>query len=293
MYSIQNDSIHLGYVAILPNMKQRILVLGSTGNVGKPLVQALTDAGETVVAASRNSAVARLDYSDPSTFAPVLEGVDRVFIVSPPGHYAADQLLAPFLEEAFKQPRKFVLLSADGVQFNDEAALRKVELKLEASGHRYVFLRPNWFMDNFHTFWLAPIQAAGIIPVPAGEAKSAFIDARDIAASAFAALTSDRFDNQAFSLSGPEALTYKEAAAILSRHAGRKIEYQHVEDQAFIASLIQAGMPRDYSEFLTSLFGFVRQGYASTVTDSVKTLTGKEPISLEEYASRNAGFFLP
>lgn len=291
MNLIQSGSIHLEPKAIQTNMNQRILVLGSTGNVGKPLVQALTAAGESVVAASRNSATARLDYTDPSTFAPVLEGVDRVFLVSPPGHYAALDLLTPFLDEAFKQPRKFVFLSANGVEFNREAELRKVELKIEASGHRYVFLRPDWFMDNFHTFWLPPIQAAGIIPLPAAESTTAFIDARDIAACAFAALTSNSFDNQAFSLSGPEALTYKEAAAILSRHAGKAIQYQNIDDQAFMASLLNVGIPRDYAELLTGLFGFVRQGYSSTVTDSVKTLTGKAPISLEEYAARNAAIF--
>jgi uncharacterized protein YbjT (DUF2867 family) len=148
-------------------------------------------------------------------------------------------------------------------------------------------------MDNFHTFWLPAIQAASVIPLPAGDASSAFIDARDIAASAFAALTTDSFDNQAFSLSGPEALTYEQAAAILSRSAGRTIRYQHVEDSVFIDSLVNAGVPKDYSEFLAILFGFVRQGYASTVTDGVKTLTGKAPIGLEEYAIRNASKFLP
>ncbi|MCX6609623.1 MAG: SDR family oxidoreductase [Acidobacteria bacterium] len=274
-------------------MNQRILILGSTGNVGKPLVELLSAAGETVVAASRNSTTARLDFTDPSTFAPVLEGVDRIFLVFPPGYLDVMQLMGPFLEVAFQKPRKFVMQSADGVQFNEQAPLRQLELLLEKSGHRYVLLRPNWFMDNFHTFWLPAIQAAGVIPLPAGDASSAFIDARDIAASAFAALTTDSFDNQAFSLSGPEALTYTEAAAILSRAAGKTIRYQHVEDSAFIDSLVNAGVPKDYSEFLAILFSFVRQGYASTVTDGVKTLTGKAPIGLEEYAQRNASKFLP
>jgi uncharacterized protein YbjT (DUF2867 family) len=281
-------------------MKQRILVLGSTGNVGKPLVQSLLSAGESVVAASRQPAPAQLqanlqqvrfDLSDPSTFAPALENVDRVYIVAPPGHFDTYSLLGPFLDAALAAPRKIVLQSADGVQFNDQAPLRRVEMRLEASGHPYVLLRPNWFMDNFHTFWYPPIQAAGVIPLPAADSRSAFIDALDIADAASAALRSNEFDGQAFSLTGPEALTYAEAAEILSRHAGRTIRYQHVEDADFSQAMIAAGLPPDYAGFLTLLMSFVRQGAASQVSDAVQRITGQAPRTLEAYAQRYAGAF--
>lgn len=274
-------------------MDKKILVLGSTGNVGKPLVKLLADAGETVIAASRagGANAIRFDYEDPTTFGPALEGVDRVFVVTPPGHLAADQLLGPFLDAALETVRKVVLLTAEGIQYNEDAPLRRVERRLEGSGLAYVFLRPTWFMDNFHTFWLPPMQAAGVIPVPAGEARTAFIAAQDIAAAAAAALRSDAFDNQAFSLSGPEALTYAEAAAVISRHAGRTIVYQNVDDAVFIALLQQAGIPTDYAQFLAALFGFVRQGAASQVVDGVQRLTGREPIALDEYAAQYAEFW--
>lgn len=281
-------------------MKQRILILGSTGNVGRPLVQSLIAAGESVVAASRqpdltkqqpNLQQVRFDYSDPSTFAPALENVDRVYFVAPAGHFDALKLAARFLDAAFSAPRKFVVQTADGVQFNDQAPLRQLELRVEASGHPYVFLRPNWFMDNFHTFWHAPIQASGVIPLPAADSRSAFIDALDIADAASAALRSPAFDGQAFSLTGPQALTYIEAAEILSRHAGRTISYQNIEDADFTQSMTNAGIPQDYAQFLTMLFSFVRQGAASQVTDAVEKLTGHTPRTLEAYAQRYAGAF--
>lgn len=288
--SIQTDSIYRDKSSIQAGMNN-ILVLGSTGNVGRTLVHALRAAGETVIAASRTagSDTIRFDYADRTTFAPALEGVDRVFLMTPPGHLAAHELLGPFLDEALKAPRKFVLLSADGVQYNDQAPLRQVELRLESSGHPFVFLRPNWFMDNFHTFWLPAIKASGSIPLPAGEeSRTAFIDTADIAASAAASLLSNKFDNQSFSLTGPEALTYGEAAAVLSRHAGRVIEYRNVEDSQLVESLIQGGLPADYAGFLAVLFGYVRQGASSQVTDAVKTLTGRDPGTLEHYAATNA-----
>jgi uncharacterized protein YbjT (DUF2867 family) len=290
MLSIQTGSIYRNTTPIQPGMNN-ILVLGSTGNVGKPLVHTLRSAGETVLAASRTAGLdtIRFDYADRNTFAPALEGVDRVFLMTPPGHFAAHELLGPFLDEALKTPRKFVLLSADGVQYNDEAPLRQVELRLERSGHPFVLLRPNWFMDNFHTFWLPAIKATGSIPLPAGEeSRTAFLNAADIAASAAASLLSNKFDNQAFSLTGPESLTYAEAAAVLSRHAGRIIEYRNIEESQLVESLIQGGLPEDYARFLAFLFSFVRQGAFSQVTDSVKTLTGRDPGTLEDYAATNA-----
>lgn len=95
-------------------------------------------------------------------------------------------------------------------------------------------------------------------------------------------LRSDAFDHQAFSLSGPESLSYAEAAAVISRQ---------VDDSQFLQSLTEAGLPADYAQFLAVLFGFVRQGAASQVADSVKLLTGRDPGTLEEYAARHADFW--
>ena len=67
----------------------KILVIGSSGNVGRALVEELARRGEQVRAATRNPSKmdapagvepVRFDYADPTTFAPALEGSDRVFL---------------------------------------------------------------------------------------------------------------------------------------------------------------------------------------------------------------------
>ncbi len=153
---------------------------------------------------------------------------------------------------------------------------------MENSGIPYVILRPNWFADNFHSYWKAGIDQ-GVIAVPAAEGKSSFIDVRDIAASAAAALTSDRFDNQAFNLTGPEAFSYAEAAQKLSTALGKPVQYQAMEDGAFCDMLKSVGVPADYAEFLTSIFLPVREGWTAGVSGDVQTLTGKAPRSLDSY----------
>jgi uncharacterized protein YbjT (DUF2867 family) len=279
-------------------MSNRILVVNSTGTVGRPLVQALAQRGESVLAATRTPATfpptpgvqpVRFDYCDPSTFAPALAGVDRVFLLSPTGHWAAHELLLPFVEQATQdKQRKLVLMTASGAEVDDAIPLRQVERAIERSGSPYVFLRPSWFMDNFHTFWLTPIREAGVIPVPAADGRSGFIDARDIAAAAASALQTNRFDGRAFTLTGPASLTYGEAATILSAATGREIRYVPVDDATFLQSLTAAGVTDEYAQTLIMLFGGVRQGFADQVTADVETLTGQAPRTLAQYAQDHA-----
>lgn len=274
-------------------MSGQILVFAANGNVGQPLVQALLAKGEQVKAASRaGKAVGgaqgvALDMDDPSTFATAFAGVDRLFLLAPTGSLDITGRLLPVIEAAAARKVKVVLMTALGVDADDAIPYRQMELALERSGTPFVILRPNWFADNFHTFWKAGIDH-GVIAVPAADGKTSFIDARDIAESAAAALTTDRFDGKAFNLTGPEALTYGEAAAILARVTGKPIAYTAVSDDAFVGILTGAGVPGPYARFLATLFHPVREGWTARVTGDVETLTGHAPRSLATYAQDNA-----
>ncbi len=273
-----------------------ILVIGSTGNVGRALTEELARSGEHVRAATRNVSQVkaregiepvRFDYDDPRTFAPALEGSNRVFLIGPPTP-TPHHVMIPFLQEATRDSRKVVLMTAMGTEFDDSAPLRQAELVLERSGASFVILRPNWFMDNFHTAWLQPIREEGVIPLPAGDSRTSLIDARDIGASAAAALRTGRFDGRAVTLTGPEPLTYAEAAEILSKAAGREIRYVAVDDESFVKSLTTAGAPADLARYLAVLFGFARQGATAAVSAGVEELTGRAPRTLAQYAKDHA-----
>ena len=86
--------------------------------------------------------------------------------------------------------RKLVLMTAMGANADEAAPLRKAEVHLIQSGLAYNIIRPNWFMQNFNTFWLHGILNGGTIALPVGQAKGSFIDARDIAAVAAAPASS-------------------------------------------------------------------------------------------------------
>jgi uncharacterized protein YbjT (DUF2867 family) len=180
------------------------------------------------------------------------------------------------------------MMTAMGVDADESIPYRRAERMLEASGSPWVVIRPNWFMDNFHTYWAEGLRR-GEIALPAGEGKTSFIDARDVAASAAGALATDRFDGRAFDLTGPEALGYGEAVEVLGEAEGRRIAYRASSDADFVAMMTGMGMPADYAGFLAAIFGPVREGWAAKVTGAVETLSGRPPRDFGAYARERAG----
>jgi uncharacterized protein YbjT (DUF2867 family) len=272
---------------------QKILVLGATGNVGKHLISELLADGERVKAASRSGKWPEegvegviFDFTDPSTYEPAFDGVDRLYMMLPSGYLQILELLMPLIEIAKQNGIKIVMQSVFGVEADESNPYRQVEISLENSGLPFVILRPNWFSDNFHTFWKAGLDH-GEIRLPADAGKTSFIDTRDIAAAAAAALTTDRFNGHSFNLTGPEALSYTQAAEVLSGVLDKPIVYRHISDETFIESLISAGIPEAYSRFLATIFYPVREGFTSDTTNAVTDLTGNPPKSLRQYCLDN------
>lgn len=277
-------------------MSGKILVIAATGNVGRPLVAELLRRGEEVKAASRSASAVlpagaepvRLDLQDAGSLDAALSGVDRIYALSPTGHLDPFGLLAPLVDTAAARGIKLVLQSAIGVDADDGIPLRRLELLIERSGVPFVILRPNWFSDNFANVWSGGI-ARGELRLPAGEGKTSFVDARDIAAAAAGALTTDRHDGRTFELTGPSAHDYHEAARLISAAVGRTVVYRPVEASAFVAEAIAGGIAEGYAHLLSVILQPVALGYVATVTDAVETLSGSRPRSLETSIADLAG----
>jgi len=271
------------------NASTRTLVVGASGTVGSALAQLLAEQGHTVLRATSKTTPeagqVHLNLTDPATIAPAFAGVDKLFLLCPPGHTNQDQLLIPLIDQARRQGvKKVVLMSAMGANADPASPLRKAEVHLENSGLAYNIIRPNWFMQNFNTFWLHGILAQGKILLPVGPAKGSFIDARDIAAVAASLLSRDDLDNRDFDLTGPQAFNHDEVAQILSQETGRTISFQDITPEAMLEALLAAQVPRPYAEFLLLILGYFKAGYSERVSDAVQTITGKAPRSLAQYA---------
>ena len=278
------------------------LVIGASGTVGSNIVKDLVAQGHQVRATTsrkdntgKRGAVETvlLNLATGEGIAAALKGVDGAYLLAPPGYADQQKLLSPIVAEAKRQKTgKVVLMTAMGANAAD-TPFRRVEQELEASGLRYNIVRPNWFMQNFQTFWVHGINGEGKISLPAGNAKTSFIDARDIAAVAVRLLTTDDQDNKAFDITGPESLTHAEVAAILSKETGRQIGYQDIDPDVLRKGLLAGGVPADYTEFLLVILDFLKQGYAERTTNEVKNLLGREPIGFARYAKDSRAAWNP
>jgi uncharacterized protein YbjT (DUF2867 family) len=273
----------------------KIFVYGANGLVGQNVVDGLLKAGHEVYAgtrhpekgkASNNLTWVAADAQKPTLGLEILEKVDSAFFLSPPGHTNQYDILAPWIEKAKAvKLKKLVLMTAMGVEHAPpEAPFRKTELLLENSGLNWNIIRPNWFMQNFNTYWISGILSDQKIYFPGGDAVASFIDARDIALVATKLLISDEFKNQAYALTGAEAINHDLVGKKISSVTGLNIQYVNVTPEDFKKGLLGVGLPEDYADFLNYIAGALKEGHAAAVTNSVQTITGHAPKSFDEYA---------
>lgn len=136
--------------------------------------------------------------------------------------------------------------------------IRSVELDLlRRKKFSHTILRSAWFMQNFSEMFLKP--SGGAIAVPTGDGTEAFIDAEDIAAVAVTTLVdSQTHVGKAYSLTGPEALTMTEVAAIISDEIGQTINHVDLDRDAWIAGAISHGILPEYGPVLRQLTQTIR-----------------------------------
>ena len=280
-------------------MPNTILVLGASGTVGRPLVDMLLQQGDDVRAASRRPEAAAaanprprwiaFDLEKPETFEPALDEVDAVFLISRPGDEEAYRFASPFIAAMTLGSVKHVVhLSAMGAEKRPEFSLRKVELRLEASGIPFTHLRPNFFMQVYTTGSLGrAIAGTGQIALPAADAKLSLIDAHDVAACA-AAVFSDpaTHADRAYTLTGPGALDHDEIAEYLARAGGRPVRYTPIDDDTMRATLQSAGFPEDRIARLLDMYRLVRMGACEPVHPDVEILLGRGATDFAAFAAR-------
>ena len=145
-----------------------------------------------------------------------------------------------------------------------------------------MILRANWYMSNLLAAASA-VAAEGRLYAPAGQARIAMIDPRDVGAAAAAVLCSPGrgasagHEGQTYLLTGPRAITYDEVAAGLSAATRSRVEFTDIPGDAAYQAMIGDGMPGFVAEQIVAMFARLRQGAAAQVSPDVETLTGSAP----------------
>jgi uncharacterized protein YbjT (DUF2867 family) len=268
------------------NGKQRqpVLVLGGTGKTGRRVVERLR-AREIPVRVGSRSGEPPFDWDDPSTWAPVLEGVGSAYV----SHYldaipGAADTVRPFADLAVRSGvRRLVHMSGRG-----EAEAVRVEEAVRDSGAELTVLRATWFAQNFsENYWVDSVLS-GEVALPAGDTPEPFVDADDIADVAVAALTDDRHIGQVYELTGPRLLTFEEAVHEIAKATGREIRYVPITIEENAAAAAEQGVPAVVIELLTYLFSEVLDGRNAHLADGVQRALGREPRDFADYAREAA-----
>ena len=257
-----------------------ILVLGATGKTGRRIVERLTSAGLPVRAGSR-AADPPFDWDDPTTWAPVLDGVGSVYIsyypdLAAPGAVEATSAFAKLAVE--KGARRLVLLAGRG-----EAEAERAEQAVRESGADLTIVRSTWFMQNFSEGDFRPQVLSGEVTLPAGDMVEPFVDADDIADVAVAALTEDGHVGELYELTGPRLLTFAEAIDEIAKATGRAITYAPVSVDEFAAAMAAQNVPREAIEIFSFLFGEILDGRNAHLTDGVQRALGREPRDFKDF----------
>lgn len=276
-------------------MSDPVLVIGATGNTGAPVVAGLRGRGHRARGASRHpdpadSDAVAFDWSDDSTFAPALTDVRAVYLVAPVG--AADPVpsVRPFLHlAAARGVRRVVLLSSSAVE-RGHPGLGEIHDLVAGIFDEHAVLRPSWFMQNFvgdHPL-AENIRRTREIVTATGDGRLGFIDAADIAAVAVEALTASEPVGEDLLLTGPESLSYPEAAATVSEVLGQPVRHVDVTTAELARRLASAGYSAEFSGMLAALDGRIRAGEQDLVTTTVRDITGRTPTSLRHFLARHA-----
>ncbi len=277
-----------------------ILVTGATGNVGLEVAKDLQRRGAPIVAAvfdERDAArvaeqlpgvpAVPFDFGRPATFGPAFAGMEKVFLMRPPQITDVERYLFPAIDAAQAAGVKhIVFLSLMGV--NPRVPHYKVEQKLLTSGLPYTFVRPSFYMQNLDTFYRDDIRVRDEIFVPAGKAKTSFIDVRDIGAVAGMALTEPGHEGKAYELTGTEALDYYQVADIFTEVQGRTIRYVRPTPGEYAARQEALGVAAEFIKVMRSLYWTVRLGIGAKVTPELAQLLGRPPITMAQFARLRA-----
>lgn len=271
-----------------------IAVTGASGALGRrtaELVLARVDPREVVLTtrhpgsltdlAARGAQVRRADFTDPAGLTAAFTGVERLLLVSTDavgarlaGHLAAiaaaaDAGVSRVVYTSVPEP----VAANPALVAADHAA---TEQALRESGMAWTSLRNNLY-SHMQVPAVVGAAATGRLVTNWGSGAAAFVTRDDCAAVAACTLVQDGHENVVYDVTGPDAVTAEQFAALATELGGRDVELVQVDDDACAAGLEAAGLPGAVAQLVTSFGAATRGGFLSTVTSAVADLTGSAP----------------
>src|SRR5271165_5965756 len=282
-----------------------IVITGATGNVGRPLVEELVNAGANVRAVSRrpdaHGLPAGAEPVDSATAA--IPGASAVFLNS---RALGDEMTATI--EAARREGVSRLVALSAINADDDFSMascstslfrsprnrdgwnKEVEQLAIESGLQWVSLRPSLFASNFAGMWSAQIRAGDIVNGPYASAASAPIAESDIGAVAARALLGDDLVGQKVELTGPQSLTNEELVEIIGTVLGRPLHYREIPADLVRQRFLGLGFPAEFGDaYVASLSVTVDK--PALVTHDVEKILGRAARSFAGWVAEHRNLF--
>ncbi|MGO1726183.1 SDR family oxidoreductase [Glutamicibacter ardleyensis] len=232
-----------------------------------------------------HSSVHPFSYSDQTAAIEALTGVQTLLMVS--ASESADRLdqHRSFIDAAAKAGVHHIVYTsfagaAPDAIFTLARDHFETEEYIKASGMAWTMLRDSFYID----FMEAMVGEDGVIRGPGGNGRVAIIARADIARTASAVLRDPGSHiGQTYDLTGPEALSFAEIAAVIGRVRGREISFYDESIEEAYASRASYGAPDWQVDAWVSTYTAVASNTMAPISDAVETITGTAAQSLETY----------
>lgn len=276
-------------------------ITGSTGLLGGALAAQLARAGipqrllvRTPAKASLlgGAHVVRAAYQDTAETRAALAGVHTLFMVSASESEDRTASHRAFIDAAAAAGvqqvvyTSFMAAAPDAV-FTLAREHYATEEHLKASGMGYCILRDNFYAD----FMSAMVGDDGVIRGPAGEGRCSVVARADVVRTAAAILREPELHlGRSYQLTGPQALSMSEVAAILTEETGSAVRFTHETLEAAYTSRAGYGAPAWQLDAWVSTYTAIASGVLAPVSDDIERITGTRPLSLRQLlGSRTQG----
>lgn len=276
-----------------------VAVTGASGNLGRKtaelLLERLTPADVVLLTRTpdrvaglrdRGATVRRADFDEYQSVLDALEGVERMLLISADqvGHRLGQHRAA--IEAATTAGVAHIIYTSvpNPVKANPAGVApdhQATEEAVVASGVAWTFLRNNLYAE-YQIPTAARAIATGQLVTNAGDGRTAYVSRDDCAAAAAAVLVGTGHEGRAYDITGPEAISPADLAALASEIGGTGVAVVEVDDETLIAGLTSSGLPDTAAKLLASFGTSTREGFLERVSTAVEDLTGHPPRTLRD-----------
>ncbi len=276
-----------------------IVIIGATGNVGRPLVHTLADNGCAVTAMSRidpgglpaGAVHFSADPTEPESLRPGFSGAQAVYLLLPDG---GNRLSPRGIVEAMVAAgvRRVVLQSSQAAGTRPELpaydGIREFERAVQDSAVDWTILRPGGFSSNVLQ-WAAPIRARRAVVAPFADVGLPIVDPVDIAAMAAATLTSDGHAGSIYSVTGPAAITPRQQVRAIGDALGEPVTFAEQSRAEARTAMVQF-MPEQIADSTLAIIGTPTPEEQRPAPDLERVL-GRPAASFDSWVAGNLQAF--